>query len=291
MRNHSVAVLPKEKHSRPNPYNDENLRGLFGKNFIVTEPVADGGTLKEFLKQDPRPTDEVLKRIMGCLISGLAIMHAEGIHHHDIHTENILVHNNSPLYNDFGLKTDRQPSNSNGADPAGGETRSAERDVLLLAGALIEILAVLTENDVLTKCKTMRASRSQKLSETDFNRSLRANLTELKQTSQVSGFMDLVLKMLDLENRINSRDLVRMLIKLKDGSICQNCLHWHSVGELKNISRSKTKTSTKIKNRKRKYTLEHRRNFHRVFLLLSIVSSRSLKRNPMQTESISVSYL
>ncbi|KAH7371245.1 kinase-like domain-containing protein [Pyrenochaeta sp. MPI-SDFR-AT-0127] len=67
---------------------------------VRAAPVADYN-LKSFLdSQVHAPGD--LRRIMGCLIVGLANMHEAGVWHHDIHPLNILMAKGRPIYTDFG---------------------------------------------------------------------------------------------------------------------------------------------------------------------------------------------
>ena len=73
--------------------------------YLVTKPVADGGKLFDYLRDDPG--GDTLKRFMGCLLVGLDIMRDEAkVRHHDIHPGNILVHQHTPLYIDFGFGYD-----------------------------------------------------------------------------------------------------------------------------------------------------------------------------------------
>jgi serine/threonine protein kinase len=85
---------------------------------LLLQPVADGGDLAQFLEQveEIRLADTsdvrlvsymaVLDRAFGCLASGLAFMHQQKIRHKDIKPQNILVHEGSVIYTDFGYSLD-----------------------------------------------------------------------------------------------------------------------------------------------------------------------------------------
>lgn len=89
---------------------------------IILDPVADGGDLANFLQNyrdsgyslyfdidrgsERRKQNKILQRAYGCLLSGLAFMHQQTIRHKDIKPQNILIHQGSVLYTDFGLSYD-----------------------------------------------------------------------------------------------------------------------------------------------------------------------------------------
>jgi serine/threonine protein kinase len=85
---------------------------------IILDPVADEGDLSHFLEliEDIRLSDasdirlprllEVLDRAFGCLAGGLAFMHQQKVRHKDIKPQNILVHQGSVIYTDFGYSLD-----------------------------------------------------------------------------------------------------------------------------------------------------------------------------------------
>lgn len=102
-RKHMIEILSDTDCSiSPDPYSERDLTQQF-ENFIITRPVVDSGTLEDFLKNQ-QPDQATLQRMVGCLITSLAILHEIGrIWHHDIHTKNILIHQGFPIYNDFGL--------------------------------------------------------------------------------------------------------------------------------------------------------------------------------------------
>lgn len=76
---------------------------------ILLSPIADHD-MREF----PTPMDEDLlinshpvpRRSLGCLISGSAFMHSNGIRHKDIKPAKVLIHGTNFLFADFGLALD-----------------------------------------------------------------------------------------------------------------------------------------------------------------------------------------
>src|SRR5579863_2578820 len=73
-----------------------------GRQYLVTEFV-DGGTLKRWVKQEPRTWRQIVELLVG-VADGLATAHAAGIFHRDIKPENILVAKNGyAKLADFGL--------------------------------------------------------------------------------------------------------------------------------------------------------------------------------------------
>jgi serine/threonine protein kinase len=78
---------------------------------LILTPVADRGSLDMFL-QDAKdglltPLDfQTLYRSFGCLASGLHFMHTQKVRHKDIKPHNILVHEGSFIYTDFGTSLD-----------------------------------------------------------------------------------------------------------------------------------------------------------------------------------------
>lgn len=53
-----------------------------------------------------RRTEEILLCSFGCLSSALAYIHSQRMKHKDIKPTNILVHNDSVLFTDFGIATE-----------------------------------------------------------------------------------------------------------------------------------------------------------------------------------------
>jgi serine/threonine protein kinase len=85
---------------------------------LILQPVASDGDLGRFLEtiedvrsanaSDPRlePLLQVVDRAFGCLAGGLTFMHQQRIRHKDIKPQNILVHQGSVIYTDFGYSLD-----------------------------------------------------------------------------------------------------------------------------------------------------------------------------------------
>ena len=133
---------------------------------VLIEPVADGGDLHSFLRgiQDAKSPhallsihEAILTKAFGCLLSGLAYMHKYNIRHKDIKPKNILIHQGSVLFTDFGASFDS--SLLSGSTTAGQpgpmtrrycapevadwESRNAASDVFSLGCIFIEILRTL----------------------------------------------------------------------------------------------------------------------------------------------------
>ncbi|KAI9864437.1 MAG: hypothetical protein M1824_005140 [Vezdaea acicularis] len=133
---------------------------------VLIEPVADGGDLHSFLRgiQDAESPhallsihETILTKAVGCLLSGLAYMHKYNIRHKDIKPKNILIHQGSVLFTDFGASfdssllsgstTDGQPGPMTrrycAPEVADWESRNAASDVFSLGCIFIEILRTL----------------------------------------------------------------------------------------------------------------------------------------------------
>jgi serine/threonine protein kinase len=133
---------------------------------LILSPVADGGDFHEFLAryQDAATTDPergektmILYRAFGCLASGLAFMHQERVRHKDIKPKNILIHQGSVLYTDFGISFDfsRQEQSTTIGNPqsytkrycapevADWGNRNSKSDIFSLGCVYIEILSAI----------------------------------------------------------------------------------------------------------------------------------------------------
>ncbi|KAF2868126.1 kinase-like domain-containing protein [Massariosphaeria phaeospora] len=140
---------------------------------LVLDPVADGGDLEDFLADMPQgtPQDEsqiplpegqsdrydVLRRSFGCLASGLAFMHGQKIRHKDIKPRNILIHQGSVIFTDFGYSLDTSitgHSTTTGRPTAmtrrysapevvDHANRNSSSDVFSLGCVYLDVLAVL----------------------------------------------------------------------------------------------------------------------------------------------------
>ncbi|KAF2178861.1 kinase-like protein [Zopfia rhizophila CBS 207.26] len=133
---------------------------------LILQPVADDGDLATFL-QDIRDSatfeemsiqkQEILEQAFGCLASGLAFMHKQEVRHKDIKPQNILIHQGSVLYADFGISFDYSEdgrSTTTGSlqaltrrycapEVANVGSRNRGSDVFSLACVFIEISATL----------------------------------------------------------------------------------------------------------------------------------------------------
>jgi serine/threonine protein kinase len=79
---------------------------------IIVQPVADSGSLAEFLDDIRRrgqctfEEDAILAQTFGCLASGLAFIHEKTIRYKDIKPGNILIHKGVAIFTDFGVSFD-----------------------------------------------------------------------------------------------------------------------------------------------------------------------------------------
>jgi serine/threonine protein kinase len=130
---------------------------------LILLPVADGGDLASFLgdfQDTAQPSDErtnILLRCFGCLASGLAFMQQQSIRHKDIKPQNILIHQGSPVYTDFGFSYDStQAGHSTTSGNPGAFTRrycapevvdwgsrNSKSDVFSLGCVYVDILSAL----------------------------------------------------------------------------------------------------------------------------------------------------
>jgi len=88
-----------------------------------------------------------LKRSMGCLCSGIAYIHNQGIIHHDLRTQNILVTPCGPVLADFGAALDLRTLQKQ--DPTTSQLfeRKYAADVLLLGCVLLEVTSAVVGID------------------------------------------------------------------------------------------------------------------------------------------------
>ncbi|KAF2877349.1 kinase-like domain-containing protein, partial [Massariosphaeria phaeospora] len=132
---------------------------------LILTPVATDGDLAAFLHtyrdMGPSHRDRVTKeailwKAFGCLGSGLAFMHKQTIRHKDIKPQNILVHQGSVLFADFGIAFDFEHGRSTttghpnsftrrycAPEVADWDKRNSKSDVFSLGCVYVEILDAL----------------------------------------------------------------------------------------------------------------------------------------------------
>jgi serine/threonine protein kinase len=86
---------------------------------LLLQPATNEGNLEDYLEnysdaadssnsRHPRRDEmtRVLEQAFGCLATGLAYIHRQGIRHKDIKPQNILIHEGFVIYTDFGISKD-----------------------------------------------------------------------------------------------------------------------------------------------------------------------------------------
>lgn len=144
---------------------------------LILRPVADDGDLSDYLttywelkeeeSENPAGSQrlqiaamhKVFERSFGCLAGGLAFMHAKKIRHKDIKPPNILVHQGSMVFTDFGFSLDTSAltnSTTEGRPDAftrrysapevlAYDKRNSRSDVWSLGCVLLEIFSALMD--------------------------------------------------------------------------------------------------------------------------------------------------
>jgi serine/threonine protein kinase len=144
----------------------------------ILHPVADEGDLERFLEtfsqslpdcDSPNISDidkakvDILKRSFGCLASGLEFMHQRKIRHKDVKPRNVLIHQGSVIYTDFGYSLDysREGHSTTTGRPdfltrrysapevVDFEPRNSRSDVFSLGCVFLDVLSTLVQDLVL----------------------------------------------------------------------------------------------------------------------------------------------
>jgi hypothetical protein len=142
-----VLKIPKTYPEEGDPYiahtNETNIHALtneanvyrrLGQHegilqyFRITEysielAFANQGDLMKYMEKNPPPTEKARVEWIRCLAEAFAYVHSRRVVVDDIHTGNILVHNDSPKLSDFNqsfllpLDTDMECFSANGTNP------------------------------------------------------------------------------------------------------------------------------------------------------------------------------
>lgn len=180
---------------------------------LILQPVADEGDLDAFLDclredgDDEYVTERsskmhqtrlaILQQAFGCLANGLAFMHRLRIRHKDIKPRNILIHQGSVLYTDFGYSLDS--SQSSHSTTAGRpdfltrrysapevlehDARNSQSDIFSLGCVFLEMLSVLDRSLAISpeKCfsEDLEGIHAQLSDDTIPSVNLRASLSDL----------------------------------------------------------------------------------------------------------------
>ncbi|KAH7081322.1 kinase-like domain-containing protein [Paraphoma chrysanthemicola] len=154
---------------------------------LILLPVASHGDLSNYLDNFWKIVDEsalshrdprlntmrlVLSRAFGCLAAGLAFMHVQKVRHKDVKPGNILIHDGSVIYTDFGYSLDFSGFDRSTTEGVPNcisrkysspelsmhEPRNSKSDVFSLGCVFIEILSALTLNQGLATTSNMAFS-------------------------------------------------------------------------------------------------------------------------------------
>jgi serine/threonine protein kinase len=140
---------------------------------IILHPVAEDGDLSTYLRRyndaawqlnesgvcdyDFDAAESILRRALGCLAGGLAFMREHRVRHKDIKPHNILVHNESVLFTDFGYSRNYSQFTNSASEGRPSflsrrysapeviehDTRSYSSDVFSLGCVFMEIFSAL----------------------------------------------------------------------------------------------------------------------------------------------------
>jgi serine/threonine protein kinase len=134
---------------------------------VILSPVANQGSLNDLLQESGDgelsfDNKMLLWESFGCLASGLYFMHTQNVRHKDIKPHNILIHNNSFIYTDFGCFLDHSPSPGSvttglssavtqryaAPEIAEHQPRRSKTDIFSLGCVFLEVLAALHNRDL-----------------------------------------------------------------------------------------------------------------------------------------------
>ena len=236
------ALSPIEK------YHMVKLHDVFSVNdgtasaqyYLVMMPIADSGNLVLYLLKQ-KPGNDALCAFMGCLVTGLGILLKAKIRHHDIHPWNILVHEDRPLYTDFGLSYDfenskqsrtledaRHQSQFAAPEYHNGQFRGSKAEVFALGAVLYEIMAVYLDNaDMLEKRATMSNTQFG-LKEESADARLALQEANLKTPEPLSKlWLEIIVLMLEIDPEARC-DIDTILDKVERGgsTVCTHCMLW-----------------------------------------------------------------
>lgn len=138
----------------------KDMHGLRSAEFGLLHLPRGSCNLRNLLDMDTEKrreimTDACVQQAMGCLTAATHFMHQNNVRHKDIKPENILVHDGSLIFADFGLSRDFMGSGSTTQGPsvgtityfspelAAGKKRGTKADVFALGCVFLEILNVL----------------------------------------------------------------------------------------------------------------------------------------------------
>ena len=199
---------------------------------LILLPVADDGDLEDFLQDfkdrdvaQPKKT-KILEASFGCLASGLEFMHRQKVRHKDVKPRNILIHQGSVIYTDFGYSLDHSAidqSTTTGRPDAFTEKycapevkdwgpRNSKSDIFSLGCVFLEIILALHEG--LTPPSINEPYH--KILEDGLSRSLLEGLNSL-------GMITSNMLHLAPEDRFSAETITAILRHYEAGRFCAKC--------------------------------------------------------------------
>lgn len=221
---------------------------------LILHPVADERDLSRFLQRywgcveeqsstgrhDPHVQymGSILKQAFGCLASGLVFMHESGIRHKDIKPHNILIHEGSVVYTDFGYSFDASQFSQSLSDGRGHLTRmysapeGLERqgrnqfsDVFSLGCVYLELLSALSGDPNLCPEGSDLTSQSERIFAARMG-DIHEHLAQLDLSSTMSFLQDLIRSMtkVDRVDRSSAGEVLNRIVGRPEFS-CAQCCH------------------------------------------------------------------
>lgn len=116
------------QHSMQHP-NVMNIEYCFhdDSKIYAAFPFAEGGDLFDFAKSGSPTSERSVCKLMKQLLQGVQYCHANGIAHHDISLENVVLQEKSPVLIDFGAACQLRPDGKGDFLPVEAAVRQGKR--------------------------------------------------------------------------------------------------------------------------------------------------------------------
>lgn len=215
---------------------------------LILSPVASQGDLESFLIdfRDGKCSESSMYTLIsafGCLASGLLFMHTQHVRHKDIKPRNILIHQNSVIFTDFGYSLDH--STETGSTTTGRpqaltkkycapevsewEPRNAKSDIFSLGCVFFEIYASIGF------CEMLGTNEPYHERITELQGLVRGSLGPVN--SWFKTIADLTCRMIGAspEQRPPARDIAMELWTHYRGHFCPQCRQSLPAGNIKDF--------------------------------------------------------